>query len=136
MREVGTLEARNSLSALIEQVEKGEEITITRHGRPVARLVPASHQTSDIEKPWSGREVLPVGWRVDVASDRHPDGMAGVFQPKLRVSRVLSNLSGVIEGVHASKNIEGRLLPVSTRRFSSRRSKRRGGGHQNRLPEY
>jgi len=42
MREVGTLEARNSLSALLERVEKGEEITITRHGKAVARLVPAS----------------------------------------------------------------------------------------------
>jgi prevent-host-death family protein len=41
MREVGTLEARNSLSALLELVEKGEEITITRHGKAVARLVPA-----------------------------------------------------------------------------------------------
>ena len=40
MREVGTLEARNSLSALLELVAKGEEITITRHGKPVARLVP------------------------------------------------------------------------------------------------
>ena len=39
MREVGTLEARNSLSALIELVERGEEITITRHGKQVARLV-------------------------------------------------------------------------------------------------
>ena len=55
MREVGTLEARNSLSALIEQVEKGEEITITRHGKPVARLVPAtSHATSDIDKARQG----------------------------------------------------------------------------------
>lgn len=45
MREVGTLEARNSFSALLEQVEKGEEITITRHGKPVARLVPTlSHE--------------------------------------------------------------------------------------------
>jgi prevent-host-death family protein len=49
MREVGTLEARNSLSALLEQVEKGEEITITRHGKPVARLVPAT-VTRDVEK--------------------------------------------------------------------------------------
>lgn len=41
MHEAGILEARNSFSALIERVEKGEEITITRHGKPVARLVPA-----------------------------------------------------------------------------------------------
>ena len=49
MREVGTLEARNSFSALLERVEKGEEITITRHGKPVARLVPAT-VTHDVEK--------------------------------------------------------------------------------------
>ncbi len=48
MDEIGTLEARNSLSALLDRVEKGEEITITRHGRPVARLVPALQR--DIER--------------------------------------------------------------------------------------
>lgn len=41
MREVGVLEAKTHLSALIDQVERGgEEIVITRHGRPVARLAP------------------------------------------------------------------------------------------------
>ena len=40
MRTVGTFEAKAHLSALLEQVERGEEITITRHGRAVARLVP------------------------------------------------------------------------------------------------
>jgi len=50
MREVGTLEARNSLSALLEEVEKGEEITITRHGKPIARLVPATAGPRDLEK--------------------------------------------------------------------------------------
>ena len=39
MEEVGILEARNTLSALIERVERGEEVTITRHGKPVAKLV-------------------------------------------------------------------------------------------------
>ena len=41
MTEVGAFEAKNKLSALLDRVEQGEEITITRHGRPVARLVPA-----------------------------------------------------------------------------------------------
>lgn len=58
MREVGTLEARNSLSALIEQVEKGEEITITRHGKPVARLLPAGSQMGDAEKARLAAEEL------------------------------------------------------------------------------
>jgi len=41
MDEIGVFEARNSFSALIDRVEKGEEITITRNGKPVARLVAA-----------------------------------------------------------------------------------------------
>jgi prevent-host-death family protein len=42
MAEVGTLEAKNSLSSLLDRVQAGEEITITRHGKPVARLVPVA----------------------------------------------------------------------------------------------
>jgi prevent-host-death family protein len=41
MTTVGTFEAKTRLSALLERVELGEEITITRHGKAVARLVPA-----------------------------------------------------------------------------------------------
>ncbi len=44
MKEFGAFEAKNKLSALLDRVEKGEEITITRHVRPVARLVPATEQ--------------------------------------------------------------------------------------------
>ncbi|MCO5057249.1 MAG: type II toxin-antitoxin system prevent-host-death family antitoxin [Rhizobiaceae bacterium] len=39
MREIGAFEAKNRLGSLLDLVEKGEEITITRHGKPVARLV-------------------------------------------------------------------------------------------------
>jgi prevent-host-death family protein len=38
--EIGSFEAKNKLSALLERAERGEEIVITRRGRPVARLVP------------------------------------------------------------------------------------------------
>jgi len=41
MRLVGASEARNKLDQLLDLVEQGEEITITRHGKEVARLVPA-----------------------------------------------------------------------------------------------
>jgi prevent-host-death family protein len=41
MREVGTFEAKNKLSALLDQVEHGAEIVITRRGKAVAKLVPA-----------------------------------------------------------------------------------------------
>jgi prevent-host-death family protein len=38
--EVGAFEAKNTLGSLLDRVERGEEIVITRHGKPVARLVP------------------------------------------------------------------------------------------------
>jgi prevent-host-death family protein len=38
--EIGAFEAKNKLSALLDRVEMGEVIIITRHGRPVAKLVP------------------------------------------------------------------------------------------------
>ena len=38
---VGTFHAKTHFSQLLERVAKGEEITITKHDMPVARLVPA-----------------------------------------------------------------------------------------------
>ena len=40
MREIGAFEAKNTLSALLDLAESGEEVVITRHGKEVARLVP------------------------------------------------------------------------------------------------
>lgn len=42
MESVGSFEAKTHLPQLLERVAKGEEFTITRHGKPVARLVPAT----------------------------------------------------------------------------------------------
>jgi prevent-host-death family protein len=42
MPEIGAFEAKNTLGTLLDRVERGEEIVITRHGKPVARLVPNS----------------------------------------------------------------------------------------------
>lgn len=39
MQEIGAFEAKNTLGSLLDRVEQGEEIVITRHGKPVARLV-------------------------------------------------------------------------------------------------
>lgn len=39
--QIGAFEAKNSLGTLLDRVERGEEIEITRHGRIVARLVPS-----------------------------------------------------------------------------------------------
>lgn len=40
MATVGAFEAKTKLSELLDMVERGEEVTITRHGEPVAKLVP------------------------------------------------------------------------------------------------
>lgn len=51
MKTVGAFEAKTHLSSLLDEVAKGEEITITRHGTPVAKLVSASPKTKpDIDK--------------------------------------------------------------------------------------
>lgn len=41
MREIGATEAKVRLSELLRDVEQGEIISITRHGKPVAHLIPA-----------------------------------------------------------------------------------------------
>ena len=40
MRTLGIFEAKQNFSALIEAVEAGEEVRITRHGREVVRMLP------------------------------------------------------------------------------------------------
>lgn len=40
--QVSTAEAKNRLSALLTEVARGGEVTITRRGVPVAKLVPAA----------------------------------------------------------------------------------------------
>jgi prevent-host-death family protein len=37
---VGAFEAKTHMSSLLERVAQGEEIVITRHGKPLARLIP------------------------------------------------------------------------------------------------
>ena len=41
MAAVGAYEAKTHLAELLDRVERGERILITRHGRAVAQLVPA-----------------------------------------------------------------------------------------------
>ena len=55
-RTVNIHEAKTHLSRLVERVERGEEITIGRAGRPVARLVPYRPATTAREPGlWRGR---------------------------------------------------------------------------------
>ncbi len=42
METIGSFEAKTHLSSLLDRVAKGERFTITKHGTPVAELVPVA----------------------------------------------------------------------------------------------
>ena len=44
MESIGLFEAKTHLSELIARAERGEEVIITRHNKPVAKLVPVHGQ--------------------------------------------------------------------------------------------
>jgi prevent-host-death family protein len=78
MKEAGIREARQNLTALIEEVRKGHEVTITDRGKPVARLVPPRPERA---KPFSGRAdfrrrmpVLPVPLAETIIDERAERG--------------------------------------------------------------
>lgn len=51
MEFIGLFEAKTHLSELIARAERGEEVVITRHNKPVARLVPMTEQPAlDVER--------------------------------------------------------------------------------------
>lgn len=45
--EIGAYEAKTHLPALLERVQRGEQITITKHGKPIARLIPIRRPDPD-----------------------------------------------------------------------------------------
>ena len=55
MHTVNLFDAKNRLSALVDEVEAGQEVTITRRGKPVARLFPVARQR---ELGWNAVEKL------------------------------------------------------------------------------
>ena len=64
--DVGIRELRSHLSRYVEQVKGGEEIVVTEHGRPVARLVPLNGERK-IDRLIREGVVTPArsrsGWR-------------------------------------------------------------------------
>lgn len=59
MKSVGIYEARAALSQLVEQALSGEEIVITRRGRPAVRLVPVA-ETLPPRKPGALKGLFEV----------------------------------------------------------------------------
>lgn len=67
MREIGVVEAEGQLGRLLDQVEAGEEIVITRSGRAVARLLPPvpSADTAHVHDAVAGIRTMRKGARLD-----------------------------------------------------------------------
>lgn len=71
MREVRATEAKARLAELLRAVEYGEAVAITRHGRPVAHLVPAPDQERARRKEAVARfRARRRGWRrIDMSTE-------------------------------------------------------------------
>ena len=60
---VSTAEAKNHLPKLIRAVEAGEQVVITRHGRPVAQIAPPPAERRAVRfDGMKGRIRLLPGW--------------------------------------------------------------------------
>jgi prevent-host-death family protein len=65
LKQVGVYEAKTQLPRLLEQVERGETVTITRHGRPVARLVPVGRSGRGVDETIAAIRAARKGHRLD-----------------------------------------------------------------------
>ena len=64
---VGAYEAKTRLSELLEKVEAGEEIVITKHGAPVAKLVPVKKEASPEERAAAIRRIQKLSTRLSLS---------------------------------------------------------------------
>ena len=99
MRTAGVREARQNLSALLDEVRKGREVLITERGRPVAKLVPPGRPPGKgVPYLAAFRRKMPV---LDPPlSTTVPEDRPGRLHPRTsgRTARHLSFLSTVRQG--------------------------------------
>ncbi|MGH2843699.1 MAG: type II toxin-antitoxin system Phd/YefM family antitoxin [Solirubrobacteraceae bacterium] len=76
MAEVGMHEAKTKLSQLVERAERGEQIVITRNGKPAVRLTPIASTASlaAVRGAWRGQVELADDF------DELPDDIAEAFE--------------------------------------------------------
>jgi prevent-host-death family protein len=70
METIAAFEAETHLGELLDKVERGECVTITRHGKPVARLVPTTAPAPARDRAEVIRDLLAFG------KDRKLDGIS------------------------------------------------------------
>ena len=69
IREIQASETKTHLLQILDEVERGETVIITRHGRPIARLVPeAAHRQAEIDQAIAEiRELRRRAGRITIA---------------------------------------------------------------------
>ena len=55
MADIGVYEAKTHLASLLARVERGERFVITRHGLPIAQLVPVESRSDEAVRDTLGR---------------------------------------------------------------------------------
>lgn len=79
MKKVSVAEAKAGLSALLDRVERGETVTITRRNEPIAELRPLARRKKRL-RPWGlykGQFTVP-----DDFNDPLPDDLLDLFEGK------------------------------------------------------
>ena len=70
MKKVGVYEAKTQLPRLLDEVEQGETITITRHGRPIARVVPIHGRQRNVKETIEAIREFRKGHRLEGITPR------------------------------------------------------------------
>jgi prevent-host-death family protein len=75
MTKVSVASAKDRLPELIRAVEAGEQIVITRHGKPVAQIAPPPRERKKVQLgEMADRIRLLPGWDAPIDSDRFLEG--------------------------------------------------------------
>jgi prevent-host-death family protein len=59
MRQIQASEAKTRFLQLLDDVERGDTLIITRHGRRIARLIPETHRQAEIDEALAAIKALP-----------------------------------------------------------------------------
>ncbi len=65
---IALYEAKNKLSGLLDEVAAGKQITITRHGKAAARLVPVDHGFDHAKAMQAAQTLLEIRKGVTLAN--------------------------------------------------------------------
>ena len=77
---VGAFEAKTHLSELLARVEAGETIAITKHGRPIARLIPIGEPARDWDEFFAGADEFRARLRGRGVSFTREEVKAGISE--------------------------------------------------------